>query len=122
MRIITSLAVLALAGCASLGLAPAKTGAPHQTTLPAGANKPIQLAAGPITLLQAQYMPAQGEGNGLLWLSSDPACPPVGPIQSFGKVNKFEAWYGSQDIPASSFLCASSEAAADASLTWVTTR
>ncbi|MBS2030585.1 MAG: hypothetical protein JST54_21965 [Deltaproteobacteria bacterium] len=122
MRLISSLALLALAGCASMGLNPVRFGSPHQTTLPAGTGKTVQLAAGPITLLQAQYMPAQGTGNALLWLSTDPACPPVGPIQSFGKVTKFEGWYGSQEIPAASYLCASSVAETDASLDWVTTQ
>ena len=115
---------LCLTGCASLTGVGVTAVEQHHFALPAtGGDHGLQVAPGPLTLVQAQYLPEHGEGTALLWTSADASCPPVGPVKSFATLTKFTGWYGSQSVAAGEFLCAShSKNETPATLTWTVGR
>jgi hypothetical protein len=124
MRLCSTLAVVSLVGCATLSGQPASQGVPHQTTLPLQSppgTTGIVVAQGPLTLVQASYLPTRGGGHAVLWTATDPSCPPVAEMQALARIDKFSAWYGEHHLAPGRYLCAShTQNESEASLTWIT--
>ncbi len=115
--------MLVLPACAMLQGSQKTPSERHEVTLPqegTSIKKGIKVAQGPMTLLQATYMPNKGPGSAFIWVSEDASCPEGGPATT-SKVLPSSAWYGPQTLGPNEYLCASQvDNETAATLTWYT--